>query len=115
LAQHRREMPNRVVAAGIEQRHFRPTLQSIVAFLLRRSAEQQELNVRFASRDTGDQLEVSVLTPLLQRPSSTGAGVEADDRPPRIEADRSQVLFGALAFAGVELQHVAVPSSAKAK
>src|SRR5439155_11225921 len=66
MAHQSGEMAHRVVASRIEEWNVRRALQSIVALLLRRSSEQQELHV-FAPADARDQLEISVFPPLLER------------------------------------------------
>src|SRR5437868_1041896 len=107
LIDERREVPDRIAAAGVEDRDRRSPLQALVALLLGRPAEQHQLHVALPA-EARHELDVAVLAPLFERPALAGAGVETDDRPLQVEAERGEMLSRARLLVSLELQHVTV-------
>src|SRR5262249_5097642 len=80
------EVTHRIVAARIDHGTLRAALQSIVALVFTRTAEQHELRVELGA-DAIDQIEIAVFTPRLERPAAAGAGVHTNDRAREVETE----------------------------
>src|SRR5713101_1603788 len=107
-------MPDGVLAAWVEQagRGFRP--ESFVPLLFGWPAEKQEPHVLIKAQ-APNQLEVAVLSPLLQWPTPACSRIEADDGRAGGEAYRFEVGRGARALFVAKLEHVTVRPTVQAE
>ncbi len=84
--------------------------ESLVTFLLTRASQEQKLQPMSRPKSI-NQLQIAVFPPLLQRPPTAGAGVEANDGSMQVKPDGLEVCPGAAVSSSAELEHVAVLSA----
>src|SRR5262245_53645654 len=100
-------MPDRVVAAGVNQRDCRSRSQTFVPLLLLRSTKQHKLRGPFFC-NSFDQLDISLFPPLFELPSASCSGVEADDRTEKVHAKFLQMCLTTREFLIRQLQDIPV-------
>src|SRR5881396_2422971 len=81
-----RKVPNRIVAACIDQRHAGARCQPLMPLALLWSAKKHKL-CGSCFRDTFNQLEISVFAPLLRFPTTPSPGIKTDIGTRKIDAE----------------------------
>src|SRR5215467_2178290 len=81
-----------------------------MALELLRPSEQNKLR-GILPRQTLDQFEVALLTPLLQLPTAPSAGIQSNDRAGEIHSQPLQVRAAVRAFLFCQIEDVAMMSS----